>query len=282
MIRNDKSFLKKIFEDVILDLQEGNYINQNGDVVDFPRLGRSIIYTDVPKTNVADRFDSTKIYVENIDSFLKAIDMGPNAAVLNMASKSMPGGGVRNGSRAQEEDLCRRSNLVKSLYKFHSDLGRSYFKYIDFDKGSYPINLYGGIYSSKISIYRHPGTYEKYDTPAITNVITVPGVLNPAIDPNTGLMENRFVRIARGKIRAILRIALIHGHRKLVLGALGCGAYKNPPKHIATLFKEVLEEFEFKNAFEEICFAILEDDNSRRAHNPEGNYKPFCEVFSSN
>lgn len=81
------------------------------------------------------------------------------------------------------------------------------------------------------------------------------------------------------KIRTILRIALDNNHTKLVLGALGCGAFKNPPSHVARLFKEVLEEPEFIGAFEEICFAILDDGNSGRDHNPNGNLKPFADVF---
>jgi uncharacterized protein (TIGR02452 family) len=83
------------------------------------------------------------------------------------------------------------------------------------------------------------------------------------------------------KIRTILRIALAHGHDSLVLGAFGCGAFRNPPKHMAELFKAVFAEDEFINRFRKIVFAIVEDHNSRREHNPEGNLKPFMEVFGS-
>ena len=39
-------------------------------------------------------------------------------AVLNCASYSNPGGGVRKGAIAQEEDLFRRTNLFRSLYQY--------------------------------------------------------------------------------------------------------------------------------------------------------------------
>ena len=83
----------------------------------------------------------------------------------------------------------------------------------------------------------------------------------------------------KNKMRTILRIGLRHGHDSLVLGALGCGAFCNPPSHIARLFHEVFEEPEFKNKYRLISFAILDDHNAHRAHNPEGNYKPFIEEF---
>ena len=35
--------------------------------------------------------------------------------VLNLANPVNPGGGVRRGSKAQEEDLCRKSSLLLSL-----------------------------------------------------------------------------------------------------------------------------------------------------------------------
>ena len=70
----------------------------------------------------------------------------------------------------------------------------------------------------------------------------------------------------------------MNGHSKLVLGAFGCGAYSCPSRHVALLFKEVLQEKEFDHSFEEICFAIIEDKNSLK-NNKEGNLKPFKEIF---
>lgn len=41
------------------------------------------------------------------------------------------------------------------------------------------------------------------------------------------------------KIKSILKIGLVNGHDSIVLGAFGCGAFGNPPKHIAALFEKV-------------------------------------------
>ena len=59
------------------------------------------------------------------------------------------------------------------------------------------------------------------------------------------------------KIRLTLRMAATHGHTRLVLGALGCGAFKNPKERVAELFKSVLLEEEFKGGrWEYVYFAV--------------------------
>ena len=80
----------------------------------------------------------------------------------------------------------------------------------------------------------------------------------------------------KGKIRCLLSTGLYHAHDALVLSALGCGAFRNPARHMAQLFKEVLSEKEFVNRYKHISFAIFDDHNARG----DGNYQPFLEVFS--
>ena len=277
--------LIRVFNQVIIDIENGGYINDFDDFIEFPKINKlkkfSKMYEEVEKIEIPPKFSKTKIYCQNIDSFEKAIEMGEDCAVLNMASARSAGGGVTNGARAQEEELCRRSNLIYSLYSF-TPLGKKIFNFDKTYKGlSYPIPFFGGIYSPFVSIYRNSQTYETLRYPKLCSVISCSSIIRPEIDPDTGMMARRYERLIRRKIRVILRIAILNKHSKLVLGAFGCGAYKNPPKHIAKLFDEVLKENEFKNSFEEICFAILEDGNSCREHNPEGNFKPFADIFGT-
>lgn len=282
-----KEQLIKVFEEVIEDIISREY-EYKDNYIEFPETDRLIyeskMYKSIQKGNNKPKFQTPlKIYVQNIDTFEKAKELGSECAVLNMASSKRPGGGVETGSRAQEEELCRRSNLLLSLYLYSPEKWDEYFG--DYYSGkvlndfSYPIPVYGGIYSPGVCVYRKPGTYETVSNYFKCNVISVAGVVRPDIDKNTGEMMKKYVPIVKGKIRTILRIALDNNHTKLVLGALGCGAFKNPPSHVARLFKEVLEEPEFIGAFEEICFAILDDGNSGRDHNPNGNLKPFADVF---
>ena len=70
----------------------------------------------------------------------------------------------------------------------------------------------------------------------------------------------------------MLRVAAREGKKNLVLSALGCGAFRNPPKAVAKLLKEVLKEKEFGGRFEGIWFSIMDRKGSR-------NYDIFRKVL---
>lgn len=223
----------------------------------------------------------TEVRVENRDCLYAAkelLDKGFNPAVLNMAGRHNPGGGVLSGSGAQEENLFRRTNLFRSMFRFASYAGQYGLKK---SFHQYPLDRnYGGVYTPDAVVFkdselREYALLENYFT---VSFIAVPGVNRPDLDEK-GRLIPMFVELVKNKIRTIFRIGLIHGHDSLVLGALGCGAFRNPPAHIAELFHEVMNEKEFKNKYRLLYFAILEDHNSGRAHNPEGNWFPFCKEF---
>jgi uncharacterized protein (TIGR02452 family) len=207
---------------------------------------------------------------------------GLNPAVLNMASRRNPGGAVLSGAGAQEENLFRRSNLLCSMYQF-VDFGWDYG--VPRSEGfSYPIGREsGGIYSPDVSIFRssEASGYALLAEPYRASVVSVPAIPNPPVHEVLG--ELRLTEEAadgtREKIRAILRISACHGHDSVVLSAFGCGAFRNPPGHMAELFAEVLAEDEFAAAFDTLCFSIIDDHNAWRPHNPEGNYQPFLRQF---
>ncbi len=268
--------LVNVYQDTVRDIKRGYYENSFGEEIEFERTGESFYYTKVPKIEESYIGDKkTKITVENVDTLVKAIEMGPDAVILNMASDFIPGGGVEKGSRAQEEDICRRSNLIKSIYRYHPKLAKKFgMKYNP--KFSYPLNNYSVIYSPKISIYKKPGTYEPYYEPFITNVITAPALKRPELTKDGNLKE-KDAEIMKEKIKTVLRVALRNHHTKIVLGAWGCGAYGLPAENVAKLFKEVLSDKNFSGKFDEICFAIIEDKNSIKTS--EGNFKTFLKYI---
>lgn len=56
------------------------------------------------------------------------------------------------------------------------------------------------------------------------------------------LAELLAIHKARGQ--KILQIAAAHGTDILILGAFGCGAFRNPPKIVARAYRELLDQFD--------------------------------------
>lgn len=281
----------EVYDETLLDVLNGYYFTKEGKKVVFKDYREMVygtkFYRDEICSNTLSR-DSSFPVVEVIEKgtlevVKSLIDKGENPAVLNFASRKNPGGGVITGAGAQEESLFRCSNYFKSLYQF-----ANYAKHYNLEKRpqSYPLDKnYGGIYSPNVTIYRgnEDEGYPKLDCPWETNFIAVPAINSPSLvkDENDKYwLEDTMENATKNKIRTIYRIAVINGHKQLVLGAFGCGAFKNPPHHIAKLFNEVLHEEEFKSSFSHIVFAIIENQNSHKWFNPEGNVIPFKKEFN--
>ena len=277
-------------------VNQGFYTTEEGKRVIFPDLTRmeheTTFYKDeVRVDDIPTLKEETKFIVRNADCLEEGVRLvreGYNPAVLNMASRRNPGGGVMTGAGAQEETLFRRTNLFRSLYQFTEYFIDHvwYKKYITPVRTGerYPLNRdFGGIYTPGALVFREDEQhgYKLMGTPERLSFIAVAGINRPELKDATHLADS-MIEGTKNKMRTILRIGLRHGHDSLVLGALGCGAFCNPPSHIAQLFHEVFEEPEFKNKYRLVSFAILDDHNAHRAHNPEGNYKPFVDEFATN
>ncbi|MBQ7529701.1 TIGR02452 family protein [bacterium] len=200
-----------------------------------------------------------------------------DVAVLNMAGRRGPGGSVMNGSGSQEGYLFRCTDYHMFLFRYTSqaeeyNLKRSHHQY--------PLDSnFGGIFSRDVTVFRagEAAGYRLLAEPWKVNMIAVPGMSNPRT-----VFENGEERIApelvegvKNKIRMIFRIACDHEQKCLVLGAIGCGAFHNPPKHVAELFRDVLCEREFFGAFKKICFAVKKTHSS----NGDANFLAFKEIL---
>lgn len=215
-----------------------------------------------------DTFD-TAIRFDELFPRKNPINTKP-VCVLNMASAIWAGGGFRNGSLAQEEELCYRSSLIFTLkLRF------------------YPMKDLEAIYSPTVVIIRKgiKKDYELLDLkkPRSLPVVSVismaalynPGLWWPASGPPT--YEDPADReIMKEKMRVILRMAAHNKHRRLVLGALGCGAFNNPREEVANCWAEVLKEKEFRGWWETIAFAIVPPPPSLRERS---NLEIFEEVL---
>ena len=281
----------EIFNSTLALLRQGWYVASDGSTVKLPDvkevMDAAVMYRE-PYSLLIDPIEpiKTEIRVENKDCVLAAkelIDACYNPAMLNLADLYTPGGLVEYGSGAQEENLCRRSNLVLSLYQFsHARI----YQYPDLglvqNADQYPMDVrFGGIYSGIVTFFRGPESEgsmleaKPYNIP----VISVAALSGPRIGPD-GMMYMEEADITLDKMRTIFRIGMMQGHDSLVLSAMGCGAFANPPAHIAKLFHQVIEEDEFKDKFRLIDFAILDGYRTGLRHNPEGNLVPFQKEFA--
>ena len=140
---------------------------------------------DSPIDAPADKGESTRVYVENCDCLVSALawkELGYRVAVLNMASRRKPGGGVLGGAGAQEENIFRRSDLFMSLYGYSSETS-GYGA--DFAEQGYPLDRdLGGIYSPGVSVFRGPESdgYPLLEQPFLTLFVSVTGMNRPDLD----------------------------------------------------------------------------------------------------
>lgn len=126
-----------------------------------------------------------------------------NPLVLIFADAHSPGGCVAAGAGMQEESLFRRSALHKHLVK-----------------ELYPIEENACIYAPDVPIID--------ESCKTLSFIACPGIKMPSLDKS----ESRFIAndelLLHKKVELICQVALKHGHKDLVLGALGCGCMGMP------------------------------------------------------
>ena len=114
------------YRNTIEIVNQGFYTTEEGKRVIFPVLTRmeheTTFYKDEFRVDdISAREEDTKFVVRNVDCLEEGVRLcreGYNPAVLNMASRRNPGGGVMTGAGAQEETLFRRTTLFRSLYQF--------------------------------------------------------------------------------------------------------------------------------------------------------------------
>lgn len=212
-----------------------------------------------------DTFD-TAIGLARCSQYITVRDKRP-VCVLNMANAYTAGGGWRNGALAQEEALCYRSSLSFTLK----------LRY-------YPLPQLGTIYSPYVVIIRESlkeghGLLDlsKPEELPVVSAVSAAAICDPEIV--TGGSRDRYKNsadrdIMKEKMRVILRVAAVNGHRRLVMGAFGCGAFLNPREEVADCWAEVFLEQEFSGGWwESVLFAVMDDTGEGRDGN--GNFGVF-------
>lgn len=194
----------------------------------------------------------------------------PDAVIgaLNFASAKNPGGGFLGGARAQEESLARSSGLYFSLT---SPAARVY--YVENKKESKCIYTDHVICTPACPVIKDDaGTLR--EVPMKVTFITAPavnaGVVRKRLSYRDGPDEVIRDRMER-RIRYVLDVAAENEVDRIVLGAFGCGVFRNDPAVVAAIFYNLLVREGYAACFSHIVFAIpgkVEANlNAFRAHN---------------
>ena len=181
-------------------------------------------------------------------------------AVLNFANAYHPGGGVKYGDMAQEECLCRSSNLYSALTQPY--LLRNYYKWNSKNTGDMGTDAV--IWSPDVTVFKtddpvpvEMGREEWFQVDVLTCAA-------PYFDKNRKhpVTPEKLRDVFNHRIRNILEVAMANDTDLLVLGAFGCGAFNNPPELVADVFRELLLEKGYFRFFRKIVFAIKKNDSA--------------------
>jgi len=183
------------------------------------------------------------VVVENddvIECARRLIQQGHNPLVLNLASNFKPGGGVDRGRIAQEESLFLRSNYYTFL-----------------DSRQYPLD--GKMAYSPGVQFLWNMDHEKLHSndQVLVSCLAAAALKDPPTNGPESYKKSSDAEFMQTMCDNIFKVAILHGHDSLVLGALGCGVYHNPPIAVAGYFANAIRKWGSK--FQHITFAIKED-----------------------
>lgn len=257
--RNDKDL-----SDAIKRQNEGTQIILESKKVDYVRpegedLGDMKVVVTQSKT-----FDAARKYKER------------KTAVLNFASATTPGGGVTKGATAQEECLCRCSTLYATLsnkkcwdefYKPHRDKLNA-------------LHNDDIIWTPDVVIIKDDD-YNLLDWQEwkYVSVITcaAPNLREKNVDMfnvdkplSERISNDELFKIHYKRAMKIFAVAAKNKVVNLVVGAFGCGAFRNDPETVARAWKKATEDFNFPGMT--IEYAIYDGPYSN-------NYEVFKKVF---
>lgn len=263
-------------------IERGNYVI-NGKTVDISKMQEasvkgSILFTPSQaekillkypesESSVKESKTQTVIHVVNcsaVDAVLRLADEGiHNPGVLNFASAKNPGGGFLNGAMAQEESLAASGGLYQTLIKnedyYRNNRNCTSMIYTDH-----------AIYSPEVVFFRD-GRFRLLEEPVTASVLTLPAVnMGQAILKGEDVREAE--RVMKRRMKLVLALFDKMNVRHLVLGAYGCGVFRNDPHKIACWWKELLENC-FAGSFDSITHAVLD-------HSEKGTcIRAFEEIF---
>ncbi|MDR5002392.1 MULTISPECIES: TIGR02452 family protein [Brevibacillus] len=277
---NNRGGRAKTAHETLHILEQGEYVNRRGQKVQIAAelataVSGTLLYRpdDLTENSAAGvaRTGRGSIQV-TFESSLGAAERlivrekRSDTLCLNFASAKNPGGGFLGGSQAQEESLARASGLypclvqMEEMYQYNRQLKTCF--YSDYM-----------IYSPDVPVIRNEAD-ELLDEPYLLSFVTAPAVNAGVVREREPENANLIATVMKERIRKVLRLAAMHEKRTIILGAYGCGVFRNHARDVADYFAQVLLQEEYAPLFDQIVFAIY--DHSAR----QENLRAFKERFA--
>lgn len=196
---------------------------------------------------------------DTVSAVIKYSEQG-KIGVLNFASARTPGGSFLRGGNAQEEFICRKSNLYLTLLE-----SEQYYK----DNTSKP----GGLATQNLIVSTNVSFIRDKDDNLLEKPIETCVITSPAVD-NRHLIDGELEKIYHTmyeRIENIVKVMIGEGVEAPIFGAFGCGVFKNTPTIVSLIFREILLDNDYKKYFKKVIFAIPTELNpeyyNKSAHN---------------
>ena len=240
-------------------------------------LGNDVMEFEFPHVHEGNIVVSGKRTLEASENYAK---QGKRVCVLNFASATNPGGGVVHGSSAQEEAICRCSTLYPCL-NTREMWNNFYTPHRNADNSLYNDDC---IFTPDVKVFKgdtnFPERLPEADwwnvdviTCAAPNLRRIPSNF---MNPNAGSKQADITyeglkALHTGRIQRIFEVAIANKADALILGAFGCGAFRNPPELVAEVFAEFTEKY--RKYFDVIEYAVFHTERETK------NYVTFKEAM---
>lgn len=122
------------------------------------------------------------------------------------------------------------------------------------------------IYSPRVPVFRSDDC-TLLENPYSVSILTAPAVNAGVVREREPQQVSMIEPVMLERIRYILSVAAKHGEKAIILGAYGCGVFRNNPSDVARIFKHVLIDEGYRTLFDHIVFAILDKTDEKRVVN---------------
>ncbi|KJK51032.1 hypothetical protein UK23_08625 [Lentzea aerocolonigenes] len=239
------SRLRAIARETVEIAERGSYGEVSIEVT--PAVSGTVLHLPDDELSLPQQGEPAEVDVTNESTLEATRRLGGDVAALVFASARNPGGGFLNGAQAQEESVARSSALYPCLLAA-GDFYRHHRAHEDL---TYSDRV---IYSPNVPVFRDDKG-NLLDAPYPVSFLTAAAPNRSAIVRNQPEREAGIPAALLQRAVRVLHVAAAHGHRRLVLGAWGCGVFGNEPAVVAGTFQTALRDNRY---FDHVVFAVLD------------------------